>query len=184
MPWSYGKAPYRNCLELKLLVKRMIKLGMLAVPKSIKEQRVNMIHLTPPVFKVSSQRSTLVFKVSKPFPYQSDYVVLWRYKTVVESNNGANHSPTKMKSTIHVRESSPIFQVSRQSLYHTDLALLLKHGAVVKFDAGTDLDPKVAESITNIVGIGGVTISGRCYTPEKLQRPTKIKLSKDPKEKS
>ena len=143
-----------------------------------------MIHPTPPVFKVSPQKSTLVFKVPKPFPYQSDHAVPWRYETVVESNNGANHGPAEIESAILVQGSPPIFQVSRQSFYHTDPALHVRHGAVVKFDTGTDPDPKAADSVTNIVGIGGVTRSGRCYTPEKLQRATEIKLSEDPKGKS
>ena len=81
-----------DCHELKLFIERMIKLGVLAVPKSVKEQNINTIHLTPPVFKFSPQRPALVFKVHKPFLYQSDHAVPWRYETVMESNIGPNHS--------------------------------------------------------------------------------------------
>ena len=91
-PGVEGKHHIEDCPELKLFVKRMIKLGVFALPKSVKEQSVNMIHPTPPIFKVSPQRSALVFKVPKQFPYQSDHAVLWRYETVVESNTRANHS--------------------------------------------------------------------------------------------
>ena len=55
----------------------------------------------------------------------------------------------------------------------------------MKSNTKADPDLEVPESITNIMGVGGVTRSGKCYTPERLQRATKImKPSEDPKEKS
>ena len=54
----------------------------------------------------------------------------------------------------------------------------------MKSDTGINPNPVVPESITNVVGVGGVTGSNKCYTPEKLQKVTKkIKPSEDPKEK-
>ena len=80
----------------------MIKLGVFAVSKNIKEQSVNMINPTSPIFKVSPQRLVLVFKVRKSFPYQSDNAVSWRYETVMEPNTGANHNLTKIESAIPI----------------------------------------------------------------------------------
>ena len=91
-----------DCPELKLFIKRMIKLGVLEVPKNIKEQNINMVYSAPPVFKVSPQRPTLVFKVPKPFNYQSDHAVPWRYETIVESNIGIDHDPLLSETKTNV----------------------------------------------------------------------------------
>ena len=74
--------------------------------------------------------------------------------------------------------------MSRQSPYYNDPTFPGRHETIVKSDTGINPNPVVLESITNVVGVGGVTGSNKCYAPEKLQKVTKkIKLSEDPKEK-
>ena len=122
----------------------MIKLGVLEVPKSIKEQSVNMVYSAPPIFNVSPQRQALVFKVPKSFLYQSDHAVPWRYETIVESNTGADHGPTMIESMIPIQKSTPVFQVAKQSPDHIDPNLPGRYGTIMESNTGIDHDPLVS----------------------------------------